>query len=99
MHGLVLCVRTSITVTATVTKLVIDEPEALVAANIETSGIGAYAPYIANKNPESLEVHKRDCEWAHRISYRNRVYCCSLEKAVRGGYDGCAYCLPRLHHV
>jgi len=89
---------TTVTVTATVTKLEIDEPEALVAANIEHSGIGTYAPYVANKNPESLEVHKRDCEWAHRIAYRNRVHYCSLEKAIEDGYDGCAYCLPHLHH-
>jgi hypothetical protein len=88
---------TTITVTATVTKLVIDEPEALIAADIETSGIGDYAPYIANKNPESLEVHMRDCEWAHRIAYRNRDYYCSLEKALSDGFDGCAYCLPQHH--
>jgi hypothetical protein len=89
---------TSVTVTATATNLVIDESEALVTANVETGNIGSYAPYIANKNPESTEVHKRDCEWAHRISYRNRVYYCSLEKALEDGYDGCAYCLPAHHH-
>ena len=89
---------TTVTVTVEVTKLEIDEPEALLAANVETSGIGSYAPYVANKNPVSLEVHKRDCEWAHRISYRNKVYYCSLEKAIEEGYDGCAYCLPHLHH-
>lgn len=89
---------TSITVEATVNKLVIDEPEALVAANIETSSIGTYAPYWANKNPESMEVHKRDCEWAHRIATRHKVYYCDLEKAFADGYDGCAYCLPKYHH-
>lgn len=90
--------ETTVTVTASVTKLEIDEPEALIAANIETSGIGSYAPYVANKNPDSLEVHRRECEWAHRIKYSNRVYYCSLEKATQDGYDGCAYCLPHLHH-
>ncbi len=89
---------TSITVEATVNKLFIDEPEALVAANIETSSIGTYAPYWANKNPESLEVHTRDCEWAHRIAYRNRVFYCDLDEAFADGYDGCAYCLPDYHH-
>ena len=89
---------TTLTVEATFNKLEIDEPEALVAANIETSGIGSYAPYIANRNPESLEVHERDCEWAHRTSYRNRVYYCDLERALADGYDGCAFCLPQHHH-
>ena len=89
---------TSITVEATVNKLVIDEPEALLAANIETSSLGTYAPYWANKNPESMEVHKRDCEWAHRIATRHKVYYCDLEKAFTDGYDGCAYCLPKYHH-
>jgi hypothetical protein len=89
---------TTITVEATVNKLFVDESEALVAANIETSGIGSYAPYVANNNPESLEVHKRDCEWAHRTAYRHREYYCDLEKAFADGYDGCAYCLPKYHH-
>jgi hypothetical protein len=89
---------TSITVEASVNKLVVDEPEALVAADIETSSIGSYAPYWANTNPESLEVHKRDCEWAHRIAYRHRKYYCDVEQAFADGFDGCAYCLPEHHH-
>jgi len=89
---------TTLTVTVTVNKLEIDEPEALVAADIETSGIGTYAPYVANKNPDSLEVHKRECEWAHRIAYRNREYYCNLEQALADGYDGCFFCLPQHHH-
>ena len=40
---------------------------------------------------------KLDREWAHRISQRNRVYYCSLEKALEDGYDGCVYCLPSHH--
>ena len=60
--------------------------------------MSTYAPYIANNNPESLEVHRRGCEWAHRISYRHREYYCELEKALMDGYDGCAYCL-RQHHT
>ena len=89
--------ETAISVEATFNKLEIDETEAIVAANIETSGIGSYAPYIANKNPESLEIHIRDCEWAHRIAYRNRDYYCDLERALADGFDGCAYCLPQHH--
>jgi hypothetical protein len=88
----------SVTVTATFNKLFIDEPEALVAANIETSGMATYAPYVANKNPISLEVHKKDCEWAHRISVAHRAYYCDLEEALAAGYDGCYYCLPEYNH-
>ena len=44
-----------------------------------------------------LEVHMRDCEWAHRIAYRNRDYYCDLERALADGFDGCAYCLPQHH--
>ncbi|MBN1681931.1 hypothetical protein JW865_00060 [Candidatus Bathyarchaeota archaeon] len=87
----------TVTVEATFNKLVIDEPEALVAANIETSGIGTYAPYIANKDPEHMELHKRDCEWAHRIATRNRAYFCEIEKALAAGFNGCAFCLPEYH--
>ena len=84
----------TVTVEVTVNKLVIDEPEALIAANIETSGIGTYAPYVGNKATEHMEVHRRDCEWAHRIATRNRAYFCELEKAIAAGFNGCAYCLP-----
>ena len=85
---------TSVTVEATVESLEINEAEALITANIGTSNMGSYAPYVANKNPESMELHKRECEWAHRIAFRNRVYYCELEEALAAGYDGCAYCLP-----
>lgn len=84
---------TSVTVDATVEDLAINEAEALITANIETSGMGSYAPYVANKNPGSMELHLKDCEWAHRIAFRNRLYYCELEEALADGYDGCAYCL------
>ena len=82
------------TVDATVESLAINEAEALITANIGTSNMGSYAPYVANRNPESMELHKRECEWAHRIAFRNRVYYCELEEALAAGYNGCAYCLP-----
>ena len=88
---------TTVTIEADFNKLEIDEPEALVAANITASGMDTYAPYVANLNLDSLEVHKRDCEWAHRIANRNRKYYCDLEEAIASGFDGCAYCLPHLH--
>lgn len=84
---------TSVTVDATVESLTINEAEALVTANIGTSNMGSYAPYVANKNPDSMELHKRECKWAHRIAFRNRLYFCEIEDALAAGYDGCAYCL------
>ncbi len=84
----------TVTVEVVVNKLVIDESEALVAANITPSGIGSYAPYVGNKAPEHMELHKRDCEWAHKIATRNRVYFCEIETAIAAGFNGCAYCLP-----
>jgi len=87
----------TVTVEAAFNKLVIDEPEALIAANIEASGMESYALYVANMNLDSMEVHKRDCEWAHRLAYRNKKYYCNLEEALSSGFDGCAYCLPKHH--
>ncbi|OPY50359.1 MAG: hypothetical protein A4E49_02769 [Methanosaeta sp. PtaU1.Bin112] len=87
--------ESTVTVEASINKLVIDEPEVLVAANIATSGLGTYAPYIGNKNPESMEVHTRDCNWAHRIAMRNRVYFCEIDTAIAAGFNGCAYCLQK----
>ena len=86
---------TSVTVDATIENPAINEAEALITANIGTPDMGSYAPYVANRNPESMELHIRDCEWAHRISFRNRVYYCDPEEALAAGYNGCAYCLPR----
>ena len=83
---------------ATITKLFIDEPEAIVAANIETSGMGTYAPYVANKSNEHMEIRMKDCEQDHRIAFRNRVYFCDLEKALAARYDGCGYCMHEHHH-
>ncbi|KQC04285.1 MAG: hypothetical protein APR53_00075 [Methanoculleus sp. SDB] len=84
---------TSVSVSVAGETLEINETEALVSLNISTSGADTYAPYIANEN--TGEVHVRECEWAHRIALRNRVYYCTLEDAIADGYNGCAFCLPR----
>jgi len=55
------------------TNLVIDEPEVLITANIETSGRESYAPYVATGTLRAPMLHRRECEWAHRVSQRNRV--------------------------
>ena len=85
---------TSINVEATIESLDINEAEALITANIETSGVGSYAPYVGNKNPGSMELHTKECEWAPRIASKNRAYYCEVEEALADGFDGCAYCLP-----
>lgn len=82
---------TAVSITVSGESLEINETEALVTMNIGTSGANTYAPYIANIN--SGEVHVRDCDWAHRIAQRNRVYYCTLEDAIADGYNGCYYCL------
>jgi hypothetical protein len=87
-----------VTVDAAFNKLTINEDEALVAAQVDTSGKETYAPYVANKAPEHMELHKKDCEWAHKIALRHRVYYCKLEDAFADGFDGCAFCLPQYNH-
>jgi hypothetical protein len=89
---------TTVTVTVTANKLVINEDEALVAANVLASGMDSYASFVGNQDPEHMEVHKKDCEWAHKIAVRNRKYFCTLEKAFADGFDGCYYCLPEYNH-
>jgi hypothetical protein len=44
-----------------------------------------------------MELHTRECEWAHRIALRNREYYCELEQALADGFDGWAYCLSEYH--
>jgi hypothetical protein len=53
--------------------------------------------YVANKNPESLEVHKAECRYAKKISEKNREFYDNLKEALDAGYDGCAYCIPKHH--
>ena len=79
-------------------KLFINEDEALVADQVETSRKETYAPYVANKAPEHMEVHKKDCEWAHKIALRHRVYYYTLDDAFADGFDGCNFCLPQYSH-
>jgi hypothetical protein len=87
---------TEITIETTIESLEINEQEAMIAANIEPSGLETYAPFVANM--DSGEVHLRSCEYGRRIRGENKVWYCDLETAFRHGYDGCYYCLPRHHH-
>jgi hypothetical protein len=51
--------------------------------------------YIANSNPDSLELHLPNCQWAKKISGRHKVPYDDLNLALRRGYNGCRYCLPK----
>jgi|WetSurSiteA1Bulk_404760.scaffolds.fasta_scaffold03274_1 hypothetical protein len=50
--------------------------------------------YIANSNPESLELHLLNCPWAKKISGRHKIPYDNLELALKRGYNGCKFCLP-----
>lgn len=54
-------------------------------------------PFIANHNSSSRELHRNGCIWADRIARHNKVAYTQLERAIKHGYDGCAYCMPELH--
>ncbi|MEM3404341.1 MAG: hypothetical protein QXJ17_07390 [Nitrososphaeria archaeon] len=84
---------TDATLTISVENLTINGTEALVAADITVSGLSTYALYIANKN--SMEVHKRTCEYGKKVKHRE--YYCDVEKAIKEGYNECYYCLPTLN--
>lgn len=50
--------------------------------------------YIANSNPDSLELHLPNCPWAKKISGRHKIPYDDLQLALRRGYNGCHFCLP-----
>lgn len=64
-------------------------------------GAAKETPYVANRNPKCLEVHKAECVFAKKIKDANRMPVRSLSalqdfpSAKR--YDGCKYCLPAYH--
>lgn len=49
-------------------------------------------PFMGNHR--SLELHIPACEWAKKMSGRNKVAYGSIERALKHGYNGCRYCLP-----
>ncbi|VVB71553.1 Uncharacterised protein [uncultured archaeon] len=53
--------------------------------------VGDY-PFMGNRR--TLELHVSGCEWAAKTSGRNKVAYDSIERALKHGYNGCAYCLP-----
>jgi len=55
--------------------------------------VGQYA-YAANRR--TLEVHRSNCEWAHKMSGRNKLAYADVTLAMTHGFNGCRYCLPEL---
>lgn len=53
--------------------------------------LGEY-PYLGNRRTH--EVHAANCDWAAKISRRNKEVYQNLERALKHGYDGCRFCLP-----
>lgn len=53
--------------------------------------VGQY-PYMGNRS--TREIHIATCDWAAKISQRNREAYQDLERALKHGYDGCRFCLP-----
>jgi len=54
-------------------------------------------PFVANRNSGSHELHLNSCIWAKKIAPHNKVAYTELERALKHGYDGCAYCLQEHH--
>lgn len=52
--------------------------------------VGMY-PYMVDER--TSEVHDTKCEWAAKISPRNRGAYKDLEMALKHGYNGCKYCM------
>jgi hypothetical protein len=76
------------------------DDETIIATNVkfeEMSKTGLLAAFVANKNPDSLEVHRLGCEHVHEMNEGNIVAYYVLNDALEDGYDGCKYCLPEYH--
>jgi hypothetical protein len=68
---------------------IIDEKE--MGRVTQMLAIGLY-PYMGNRR--TREVHISNCDWAAKISQRNKEAYQDLERALKQGYDGCRFCLP-----
>ncbi|NSW84098.1 MAG: thermonuclease family protein [Syntrophothermus sp.] len=55
----------------------------------KTSGTGKYIG-----NSSSKKFHLPTCEWAQKISLKNRIEFTTREEAVKAGYEPCKVCRP-----
>ena len=46
-------------------------------------------------NADTREMHRKNCIWERKMSYRNKVSLPSLRSGLARGFDGCFYCLRR----
>jgi len=89
---------TKLTLNVKVKTLEVNTEEAILSANLHIKGMENYCkpPYIANKNPRSLEVHASNCTRLKRVLEHHKVPYFFLDDALEDGYDGCYYCLRQL---
>jgi hypothetical protein len=62
--------------------------EAIIRTPVEISGF-----FIANSNPNCMEVHQADCEWVKLILEHHKKVYYWLKDAHKDGYDNCHFCL------
>lgn len=48
-------------------------------------------PYVGNR--KTKEVHVATCDWAKKMSSKNKVAYQEVQLAIQRGYNGCRYCL------
>lgn len=53
--------------------------------------VGDYS-YMGNRRTH--ELHLAGCDWAAKISPRNKEAYQDMDRAWKHGYDGCRFCLP-----
>jgi hypothetical protein len=93
--------KTDFSVVVDVNLMDVDDDELCVGANIDVKELQPRVQpvprYIANKNPESREVHRNDCLSVQRMNEANKVGYYVLYDALKDGYDGCKKCIPEYH--
>ncbi|HIH45430.1 MAG TPA: hypothetical protein HA257_10325 [Candidatus Methanoperedenaceae archaeon] len=92
---------TGLAIEADIDVLDVFDDEVIVAAGIKVKGlprnITPVPRYIANTNPEALEVHRSDCPWVEEMNEEHKTGYFILYDALKDGYNGCKYCLPKYH--
>lgn len=53
--------------------------------------------FVANNNPSSREVHRRDCTWINLMKPEHKVPYNTAEEAFDDNYDACHYCIRGEH--
>ena len=57
-----------------------------------TSSSSSGSTYWASSNSDKF--HKPSCEWAQKISSKNKVVFHSKDEAISSGYQPCSVCNP-----